>query len=82
MKRRMSSLSVGEKGRIVAVTNEGAIRRRLMDIGFTEGTRVTCLNRSPLGDPTAFTVKGSVIALRREDAAGIYVETEGRGSWA
>ena len=82
MKRRMSSLSVGEKGRIVAVTNEGAIRRRLMDIGFTEGTRVACLRRSPLGDPTAFTVKGSVIALRREDAAGIYVETEGRGSWA
>lgn len=82
MKRRMSSLSVGEKGRIVAVTNEGAIRRRLMDIGFTEGTRVTCLRQSPLGDPTAFTVKGSVIALRREDAAGIYVETEGRGSWA
>ena len=82
MKRCMSSLSVGEKGQIVAVTNEGAIRRRLMDIGFTEGTRVACLRRSPLGDPTAFTVKGSVIALRREDAAGIYVETEGRGSWA
>jgi ferrous iron transport protein A len=77
----MSSLSAGETGRIVAVTNEGAIRRRLMDIGFTEGTRVACLRRSPLGDPTAFAVKGAVIALRRGDAAGIYVETEGRGSW-
>lgn len=82
MKRRMSSMSVGEKGRIVSVTNEGTIRRRLMDMGFTEGARVSCLGRSPLGDPTAFTVKGAVIALRWEDASGIYVETEGLGSWA
>lgn len=66
----------------MTVTNKGAIRRRLMDIGFTEGAQVACLRRSPLGDPTAFTVKGAVIALRREDAAGIYVETEGIGSWA
>ncbi len=81
MKRRMSSLSIGEQGRIIAVTNRGAIRRRLMDIGFTEGTRVECLGKSPLGDPTAFAVKGAVIALRREDAAGIYVEAGGRASW-
>lgn len=82
MKRRLSTLSVGERGRIVAVTNRGAIHRRLMDIGFTEGTRVECMGRSPLGDPTAYAVKGTVIALRREDAAGIYVETGGRIEWA
>lgn len=82
MKRRMSSLAAGEKGFIIAVTNEGSIRRRLMDIGFTPGTRVECLGKSPLGDPTAYTVKGTVIALRREDAAGIYVEEGGTESWA
>ncbi len=81
MKRRMSVMKTGEEGRITAIHNTGSIRRRLMDIGFTEGTRVTCLGKSPLGDPTAFSVKGTVIALRCEDAAGIEIETGGLLSW-
>ncbi len=82
MKRRLSSLETGEKGHIVAVKNKGPIHRRLLDIGFTQGTHVVCLGKSPLGDPTAYEVKGSVIALRHQDASGIYVETGGTLPWA
>ena len=49
----------------------GEVRRRLMDLGLTPGARVTCLFSAPSGDPRAYMVRGSVIALRREDAAGV-----------
>ena len=45
--------------------------RRLLDIGFTEGTRVQCLYAAPSGEPRAYLVRGAVIALRREDAARV-----------
>ena len=50
---------------------EGTMRRRLHDIGLTPGTRVKCLQKSPLGDPVAFLIRGAVIALREEDSSGI-----------
>jgi len=50
--------------------------RRLQDIGFIPGTAVTCLQRSPLGDPTAYRIRGTVIALRREDAKNILLAKE------
>ena len=51
----------------------GELRRRLLDLGFSTGNSVTPLFQSPLGDPTAYFVMGSVIALRREDADKICV---------
>jgi ferrous iron transport protein A len=50
------------------------MRRRLLDMGLIEGTRVECLQKSPAGDPVAYFVRGAVIALRSEDSAGIWVE--------
>ena len=81
MKRRLSDAKTDDIGTVVLITNRGPIRRRLADVGFTKGSRVQCLGRSPLGDPIAFGVKGSVIALRREDAAGIWIEIGGTSSW-
>ena len=52
------------------------MRRRLQDIGLIEGTVVECLGKSPLGDPTAFLIRGAVIALRREDAGRVLVRLE------
>lgn len=52
---------------------EGGMARRLLDIGLIEGTRVECVGRAPSGDPTAFLIRGAVIALRREDCARIAV---------
>lgn len=46
-----------------------------MDLGFTEGTEVAVIRKSPLGDPTAYRVRGAVIALRKEEAAQIEVQS-------
>ena len=58
---------------ISSLTAKGATRRRLMDLGFTEGSTVTAIRKSPLGDPTAYLIRGSVIALRQEDASQIKI---------
>ena len=47
------------------------IRRRLMDLGFVEGTKIRCVGISPFGDPKAFLIRGSVIALRKEDSSAV-----------
>ncbi len=76
MRCAMSEMKKGEEGRIVDLKNKGDIRRRLMDIGFTVGTPVRCVGKSPLGDPTAFLIKGAIIALRAEDSAEITIESD------
>ncbi len=62
-----------ERAYINQLTVTGDLRRRLLDLGFTPGNSVTPLFRSPLGDPTAYAVMGSIIALRQEDAESIQV---------
>ncbi len=62
-----------ERVYINQLTVTGDLRRRLLDLGFTPGNTVVPLFRSPLGDPTAYAVMGSIIALRRKDAEGIRV---------
>lgn len=63
----------GETVIVRALTVDDRMRRRLLDIGLVEKTAVTCLQKSPLGDPTAYLIRGAVIALRAEDADGITV---------
>lgn len=67
----LDKISVGETVKISSLSARGADLRRLQDVGFCDGTTVHCLMKSPLGDPTAFLVRGVVIALRREDSAKI-----------
>ena len=72
-------VGVGLSARIKTHDNSpesAAMRRRLMDIGFTEGTEVKCVLAAPSGEPKAYLVRGSVIALRREDAQ--LIETAAR----
>lgn len=64
----------GERARVKALNSTGSMRRRLLDIGLVEGTRVECLQRSPAGDPIAYLIRGAVIALRTEDSSHILVE--------
>lgn len=59
---------------VVALTSEGAERRRMLDLGILPGTRVEAVMGSPLGDPVAYRVRGSVVALRREQARQIQIE--------
>lgn len=51
----------------------GSLRRRLLDIGLVEGTKVECLQKSPAGDPVAYLIRGAVIALREEDSSAVLV---------
>ena len=62
------SLSEGSYGRVSSLRNEGAMRRRLQDIGLIE---VLCIRKSPSGDPVAYLIRGAVIALRKEDAVKV-----------
>jgi DtxR family Mn-dependent transcriptional regulator len=72
----LSSLQPGERRRITGLSPacHGAERRRLLDLGFVAGTPVEVEMTSPAGDPTAYRVRGTVIALRREQAGLIWVE--------
>ena len=72
-KRILSSLNEGESCNIIEVLPTGAMVNRLKELGFTCGARVECLRRSFSGDPTAYLIKGTVIALRKNDAEGIIV---------
>lgn len=72
--KRLCDLSPGENGIISRLLSKGDIRRRLQDVGFIEGTHVACVGKSPLGDPTAYLVRGTIIALRREDGYGIFIK--------
>ncbi len=70
----LDRLPEGQSAYVTEVQNEPSMRRRLADIGLIRGTRVTCLCRSPAGDPAAYLIRGAVIALRSQDAAWIQVE--------
>lgn len=71
----LSHLKPGEKAKVKELSTEGNMRRRLLDIGLIENTEVECLGRSPGGDPSAFLIRGAVIAIRSEDCAGIMLGT-------
>ncbi|MBC8529271.1 ferrous iron transport protein A [Christensenellaceae bacterium NSJ-44] len=73
MNRTLNTVEIGNIVQVEELTLSGSMRRRLQDIGIIQGTRVECLQKSPSGDPTAYLVRGTVIALRAEDAAGIAV---------
>ena len=69
----LNEVEPGQKTRIKEVRSHGSIRRRLLDIGLIENTEVECLGRSPGGDPSAFLIRGAVIALRSEDCRDIMI---------
>ncbi|NPV52590.1 MAG: ferrous iron transport protein A [Firmicutes bacterium] len=70
---RLCDLPMGEAGIVGEILAGGIVRRRLLDLGLVPGTRVYAVRRSPAGDPTAFRIRGAVIALRREEAARVRV---------
>lgn len=71
----LAELEVGQRTRVVRLLVEGLTRRRLLDLGLLPGTEVRAVMKSPLGTPTAYEIRGSVLALRSEDASKIVVKT-------
>lgn len=70
----LSLLPLGGIAEVKKLTMGGNIRRRMLDLGLINGTKVQAINRSPSGDPVAYYFRGAVIALRSEEATGIIVE--------
>lgn len=73
---KLCDLKQGEHAVVSKLSSKGKIRRRLQDIGLVEGTNIECIQKSPLGDPIAYFIRGAVIALRSEDSSEIYVESD------
>lgn len=63
----LSRMRPGDRGRVKELTALGSMRRRFLDMGLIEDTRVECVGRSPLGDPSAYRIRGAVIAIRARD---------------
>jgi DtxR family Mn-dependent transcriptional regulator len=78
--RRLSDLDRGESGRVRSLETRGLSRRRLLDLGLVPGTLVTRILDAPLGEPVAYRIRGSLIALRREDARGVLIEAAEMGT--
>ena len=72
-KSKLNNLSEGEWAEIVSSSNEPNMKRRLFDMGFVPGALVECVQIAPFGDPKAYLIKNTVIALRSEDSEKISV---------
>lgn len=70
----LDKLPLNSYGKIVSLNCVGPIHRRLLDLGLIKNTPIKAILKSPFGDPTAYEVRGSTIALREEDAKLIICE--------
>lgn len=81
-KPKSIKLVQGEKGNLIKITSlnlDGVMRRRLLDLGFVTGAMVEVVRKSPLGDPIAFRVSQTTIALRKEESSKIEGELISNG---
>ena len=72
--RTLKEIKIGETVKVVKLHGEGAVKRRIMDMGITKGVEVYVRKVAPLGDPIEVTVRGYELSLRKADAETIEVE--------
>lgn len=72
--KNLKEAKIGDTVRVVKIHGEGAIKRRIMDMGLTKGVEVYIRKVAPLGDPIEVTVRGYELSLRKADAEQIEVE--------
>lgn len=72
--RTLRDVPVGQSAVVRRLTGEGAVKRRIMDMGITKGVEVYVRKVAPLGDPVEVTVRGYELTLRKADADNIEVE--------
>ena len=70
----LKDAKIGQTVRVKMLTGEGAVKRRIMDMGITKGVEVYIRKVAPLGDPIEITVRGYELSLRKADAELIEVE--------
>ena len=66
-------MRLGEVAEVVQLAGNGSQRRHLLDLGLVPGTPVMAVRHSPSGEPTAYAIRGAVVALRQEDATQVLV---------
>ena len=69
----LSQLEIGERATVKSVNGEGAVRRRLFDMGITPGAEVYLRKKAPLGDPIEIALRGYELTLRKSEAANVEV---------
>ncbi len=72
--RTLRDVPMGEKAVVKRLHAQGAVRRRLMDMGLTRGAPVTVRKVAPLGDPLEVTIRGYELSLRKQDAASVEIQ--------
>ena len=71
--KTLREVKIGESAQVVKLHGEGAVKRRIMDMGITKGVTVTIRKVAPLGDPIEITVRGYELSVRKADAEMIEV---------
>ncbi|HIY59021.1 MAG TPA: ferrous iron transport protein A [Candidatus Tetragenococcus pullicola] len=72
--KSLCDLKVGEEALVQEITSPADMKQRLWDLGFTTGTKVQCVQESPAGDPVAYRIRGTIIAIRKKDAKTVYMK--------
>lgn len=72
--KTLKQAKVGETVKVIKLTGQGAVKRRIMDMGITKGVEIFIRKVAPLGDPVEVTVRGYELSLRKDDASMIEVE--------
>ncbi|MCI8915997.1 MAG: ferrous iron transport protein A [Oscillospiraceae bacterium] len=72
--RTLKDVKVGESAIVRRLNGEGAVKRRIMDMGITKGVEIYVRKLAPLGDPMELTVRGYELSLRKADAEMIEIE--------
>lgn len=72
--KTLRDAAVGETVKVVKLVGEGAVKRRIMDMGITKGVEVYVRKLAPLGDPMELTVRGYELSVRKADAQMVQVE--------
>ena len=72
--RTLKDVNVGESVNVTKLNGEGAVKRRIMDMGITKGVEIYVRKIAPLGDPVEITVRGYELSVRKADAEMIVVE--------
>lgn len=72
--KTLRDIPVGGSATVARLTGEGALKRRIMDMGLTKGTSVVVRKVAPLGDPIEITVRGYELSIRKEEAQHVVVE--------
>ena len=72
--KTLRNIAVGDTSKVKRLHGEGALKRRIMDMGITKGSQVYVRKVAPLGDPVEITIRGYELSLRKDDADCIVME--------